>query len=51
MVRKGKKNVKLPKYVCLIARLGEQLFEKQILKIVLESLIKCINSYQYNTAV
>ena len=30
--------VKLPKYVCLVAQLGEQLFGKQILKIVLDIL-------------
>lgn len=29
---------KFPKYVCLVARLGEQPFENQILKIVLDIL-------------
>ena len=43
--------VKFPKYVCLVARLGKQLLEKQILKIILDILWQNgINSYQYNTA-
>ena len=41
--------VKCPKHVCLVAWLGEQLLEKQILKIILEVLWQNdINSYQYN---
>ena len=30
------RRVKIPKYVCLVARLGEQLLEKQVLKFILD---------------
>ena len=43
--------VKFPKYVCFVTRLGKQLFEKEILTIILDILWKNgINSYQFNTA-
>ena len=41
--------IKFPKYVCLVAPLGEQLVEKQILKILDILWWNGINSYQYNT--
>ena len=43
--------VRFPKYVCFVARLGKQLLEKQVLKIVINLLWQNgINSCQYNTA-
>ena len=43
--------VKIQKYICLVALLGKQLLEKQILKIILDICWWiCINSCQYNTA-
>ena len=45
------RRAKFPKYVCLVAWLGEQLLKKQILKIILDILwYNGINSYQYNIA-